>query len=122
LIAYGSAGSAALQRFKRLILPRHPQRFDEVQALAEAHGSGVSRRSSWPAAGPAESAEAMQADVWLGDSLGDVALYDALSDAALPGGSFAPLGGPNLIEAAACGCPILMGSYTFSLANRRAKN
>ena len=56
----------------------------------------------------------MVADVWLGDSLGEMALYYALSDVALLGGSFAPLGGQNLIEAAACGCPIVMGPHTFN--------
>jgi 3-deoxy-D-manno-octulosonic-acid transferase len=35
---------------------------------------------------------------------------------ALLGGSFAPLGGQNLIEAAACGCPLLMGPHTFNFA------
>jgi 3-deoxy-D-manno-octulosonic-acid transferase len=56
----------------------------------------------------------MSADVWLGDSLGEMALYYGLSDVALLGGSFAPLGGQNLIEAAACGCPVLMGPHTFN--------
>jgi 3-deoxy-D-manno-octulosonic-acid transferase len=114
LIATDSAKSARPPLFKPLIVPRHPQRFDEVQALAESQGLIVSRRSSWPAAGPAESADAVQADVWLGDSLGEMALYYALSDVALLGGSFAPLGGQNLIEAAACGCPVVMGPHTFN--------
>jgi len=100
---------------KALIVPRHPQRFNDVQALAVRHGFRVSRRSAW-AAGPAESSEAMQADVWLGDSLGEMALYYALSDVALLGGSFAPLGGQNLIEAAACGCPVVMGPHTFNFS------
>ena len=56
----------------------------------------------------------MQADVWLGDSLGEMALYYAMSDVALLGGSFAPLGGQNLIEAAACACPVVMGPHTFN--------
>jgi 3-deoxy-D-manno-octulosonic-acid transferase len=108
------AGSApASCRF--LIVPRHPQRFDEVQALAEKHGLRVSRRSSW-LAGPADSEQALQADLWLGDSVGEMALYYALSDVALLGGSFAPLGGQNLIEAAACGCPVVMGPHTFNFA------
>ena len=114
LIATDSAEGAAQRRFKPLIVPRHPQRFNEVQALAEAHGLRVSRRSSWPAAGPAANVEAMQADVWLGDTLGEMALYYAFSDVALLGGSFAPLGGQNLIEAAACGCPVVMGPHTFN--------
>ena len=114
LIATDSAGKATPQRFKPLIVPRHPQRFDEVEALARQQGLRVSRRSSWPAGGPFTSIEAQQADVWLGDSLGEMALYYALSDVALLGGSFAPLGGQNLIEAAACGCPVVMGPHTFN--------
>ncbi len=106
-------GSRGLPKW--LIVPRHPQRFGEVEALAEQHGLRVSRRSSWPA-GPAASEAAMQADVWLGDSLGEMALYYALSDVALLGGSFAPLGGQNLIEAAACGCPLVLGPHTFNFA------
>ncbi len=114
LIADDVTGSTPQTRFKPLIVPRHPQRFDEVQALAESLGLRVSRRSGWPAAGPFDSSEAMQADVWLGDSLGEMALYYGLSSVALLGGSFAPLGGQNLIEAAACGCPVVMGPHTFN--------
>jgi 3-deoxy-D-manno-octulosonic-acid transferase len=43
-------------------------------------------------------------------------LYYGLADVALLGGSFAPLGGQNLIEAAACGCPLVMGPHTFNFA------
>ena len=108
-----SVANSAEAAFKLLIAPRHPQRFDEVAALVERHGLRVSRRSQWEG-GPAASEEAMNADVWLGDSLGEMALYYGLSDACLLGGSFAPLGGQNLIEAAACGCPVVMGPHTFN--------
>ena len=92
-----------------MIVPRHPQRFDEVQRLCEQEGLSVSRRSSW--------ADAPQAaDVWLGDSMGEMALYYALADIALLGGSFEPLGGQNLIEAIAAGCPVVMGPHTFNFA------
>jgi 3-deoxy-D-manno-octulosonic-acid transferase len=110
----------AANSFKALIAPRHPQRFDEVAALAVQHGLRVSRRSGWPAAGPAASEDAMRADIWLGDTLGEMALYYSLSDAALLGGSFAPLGGQNLIEAAACGCPLVMGPHTFNFTEAAA--
>ena len=92
-----------------LVVPRHPQRFDEVAALVRGAGCSVSRRSSWAGA-------PQPADVWVGDSLGEMALYYGLADVALLGGSFAPLGGQNLIEAAACGCPIVMGPHTFNFA------
>jgi 3-deoxy-D-manno-octulosonic-acid transferase len=93
-----------------LVVPRHPQRFDEVAALAQQHGLSVSRRSGWEA-GPAA------ADVWLGDSLGEMSLYYGLADVALLGGSFEPLGGQNLIEAAASGCPVVMGPHTFNFSD-----
>jgi 3-deoxy-D-manno-octulosonic-acid transferase len=113
--AAATAGHQEHQRIRVLVVPRHPQRFAEVQALAESAGLTVSRRSTW-AAGPAQSDDAMQADVWLGDTLGEMALYYAMSDVALLGGSFAQLGGQNLIEAAACGCPIVMGPHTFNFS------
>ncbi|WP_049871363.1 3-deoxy-D-manno-octulosonic acid transferase [Ramlibacter tataouinensis] len=95
-----------------LVVPRHPQRFDEVAALAAQAGFRVSRRSGWSdLAGPADAAE-----IWIGDSLGEMPLYYGLADVALLGGSFAPLGGQNLIEAAACGCPVVMGPHTFNFA------
>ena len=100
---------------KYLLVPRHPQRFDDVAALVAQHGLTLSRRSSWQGS-PFENNEAMQADIWLGDTLGEMPLYYAMGDAALLGGSFAELGGQNLIEAAACGCPVVMGPYTFNFS------
>jgi len=96
-----------------LIVPRHPQRFDEVAALVTCAGFTLARRSSW---GGAPSAEAAHAQVWLGDSMREMALYYGVARVALLGGSFAPLGGQNLIEAAACGCPVVMGPHTFNFA------
>lgn len=96
-----------------LIVPRHPQRFAEVAALARAAGLRVVQRSTWADAPPAQ---ALQADVWVGDSLGEMALYYGVADVALLGGSFEPLGGQNLIEAAACACPVVMGPHTFNFA------
>jgi 3-deoxy-D-manno-octulosonic-acid transferase len=95
------------------IVPRHPQRFDEIARLIEAAGLTLARRSSW---GDEPPAAAMQADVWLGDSMREMPLYYGLATVALLGGSFEPLGGQNLIEAAACGCPVLAGPHTFNFA------
>jgi 3-deoxy-D-manno-octulosonic-acid transferase len=94
-----------------LVVPRHPQRFDEVAEMARAAGFIVARRSHWKDAPDDNFASA---DVWIGDTMGEMPLYYALADVALLGGSFAPLGGQNLIEAAACGCPVLMGQHTFN--------
>jgi len=102
---------ARTPRVQWLIVPRHPQRFDEVAALIGAAGWPVSRRSAWLDDTPPPQTENT---IWLGDSLGEMAAYYTLADAALLGGSFAPLGGQNLIEAAACGCPVVMGPHTFN--------
>jgi len=98
-----------------LVVPRHPQRFAEVAALMADRGWRVSRRSTW-VDGPDLDNQDDVNTLWLGDSLGEMALYYGLSDAALLGGSFAPLGGQNLIESTACGCPVVMGPHTFNFA------
>ena len=97
-----------------LVVPRHPQRFDEVATLVRAAGFTLARRSTW---GDTPSAVALGAQVWLGDSMREMPLYYAIANVALLGGSFAPLGGHNLIEAAACGCPLIMGPHTFNFAD-----
>ncbi len=97
-----------------LIVPRHPQRFAVVAELISANGFTVQRRSAWGADGPVQGTQAPT--IWLGDSLGEMALYYGLADVALLGGSFEPLGGQNLIEAAACGCPVVMGPHTFNFS------
>jgi len=96
-----------------LVVPRHPQRFDEVASLLRAARLTFLRRSAWADTVPAD---ARGVDAWLGDSMGEMALYYGIAQVALLGGSFAPLGGQNLIEAAACGCPVVMGPHTFNFA------
>jgi 3-deoxy-D-manno-octulosonic-acid transferase len=96
-----------------LLVPRHPQRFDTVAQLVRTAGLSLAQRSAWQA-GPVGAQ--LDADVWLGDSLGEMPVYFGAADVALLGGSFAPLGGQNLIEAAACGCPVVMGPHTFNFA------
>lgn len=97
-----------------VIVPRHPPRFDAVAEQVRAAGFTLARRSAFVADAPSDGA--LHADVWLGDSLGELAAWYALADVALLGGSFAPHGGQNLIEAAACGCPLVMGPSTFNFA------
>jgi len=101
--------AALRERVQWLIVPRHPQRFATVAACVRARALSVSLRSSW-------AERPLPATVWVGDSLGEMALYFGLADVALLGGSFAPLGGQNLIEAAACSCPVVMGPHTFNFA------
>lgn len=100
-----------------LVVPRHPQRFGAVAGLIEAAGWVCERRTQWGEQLTRGAAVApTQGSIWLGDSLGEMALYYSLADVALLGGSFEPLGGQNLIEAAACACPVVMGPHTFNFA------
>jgi 3-deoxy-D-manno-octulosonic-acid transferase len=89
-----------------LLVPRHPQRFDEVARMAEERGLSVARRSALP--------EQVDTDVLLGDSMGEMFAYYAACDCAFIGGSLLPLGGQNLIEACAVGKPVLVGEHTFN--------
>ena len=101
----------ALNAVQWLIVPRHPQRFDAVAQLIADAGFGVSRRSQWGDEPPLQ-----EGSLWLGDSLGEMPLYYGLSQVALMGGSFEPLGGQNLIESLACGTPVILGPHTFNFS------
>ena len=92
-----------------VLVPRHPQRFDEVAALIESAGLKCQRRSTLDGAPLAADTR-----VLLGDSLGELFAYYAACDVAFVGGSLAPLGGQNLIEAASVGRPVLVGPHTFN--------
>ena len=107
--------SIAATRPLLVVVPRHPQRFEAVAELIANAGFSLSRRSAWP--GDERPAAAADAEVWLGDSMLEMPAWYALADVALLGGSFAPLGGQNLIEAAACGCPVVMGPHTFNFTD-----
>jgi 3-deoxy-D-manno-octulosonic-acid transferase len=89
------------------IVPRHPQRFDDVEQLVRARGLSLQRRSEMTDA-------TVTADVLLGDSMGEMFAYYAACDCAFVGGSLLPLGGQNLIEACALGKPVLVGEHTFN--------
>lgn len=92
-----------------VIVPRHPQRFDEVAALIQQQGLRMQRRS---ANEPIKAAT----QIVLGDSMGELFAYYAACDIAFIGGSLLPLGGQNLIEACAVGKPVLIGPHTFNFA------
>ncbi len=90
-----------------VIVPRHPQRFDEVERLLAARGERFQRRSG---------AAAIAADtrIVLGDSMGEMFAYYCACDVAFIGGSLLPFGGQNLIEACAVGRPALIGPSTYN--------
>ncbi|QYF99712.1 MULTISPECIES: lipid IV(A) 3-deoxy-D-manno-octulosonic acid transferase [Massilia] len=96
-----------------VIVPRHPQRFDEVASLASARGFTLARRSQFGLDHGVDHGVG-GADVLLGDSMGEMFAYYAACDCAYIGGSLLPLGGQNLIEACALGKPVLVGEHTFN--------
>lgn len=99
------------ENFLVVIVPRHPQRFDEVANLIEERGFRWLRRSAWRSEHlPSE------VNVVLGDSMGEMFAYYAASDIAFIGGSLLPLGGQNLVEALSCGKPAIVGPHTFNFA------
>jgi 3-deoxy-D-manno-octulosonic-acid transferase len=90
-----------------VIVPRHPQRFADVAALAAARGFKVARRSDAGAIGA-------EVEVVIGDSMGEMLAYYHAADCALMGGSLLSFGGQNLIEACAMGTPVVLGPHTFN--------
>jgi len=100
-------GEAVPKDVLLVIVPRHPQRFEEVAALATARGLSVARRSD---TGPVDAS----ARVLVGDSMGEMLAYYAAADVVLMGGSFLDYGSQNLIEPAALGKPVIVGPSTFN--------
>ncbi|KVQ77369.1 3-deoxy-D-manno-octulosonic acid transferase [Burkholderia ubonensis] len=110
-----------------ILVPRHPQRFGEVEALVARNGLKCVRRSAWAAdaaalaAGqPAAARLPADVSVLLGDSMGELGAYYAAADVAFIGGSLLPLGGQNLIEACAVGVPVLIGPHVFNFTQATA--
>jgi 3-deoxy-D-manno-octulosonic-acid transferase len=100
-----------------LLVPRHPQRFDEVARLVEQQGLRLQRRSQLDlGTAPATPTLSAQTQVLLGDSMGEMFAYYTSCDIAFIGGSLLPLGGQNLIEACALGKPVLLGPHMFNFA------
>jgi 3-deoxy-D-manno-octulosonic-acid transferase len=94
------------------IVPRHPQRFDEVARAAAAAGFSVARRAALD--DPAVDWSGVE--LLVGDSMGEMDAWYALAGCAVIGGSLKPFGSQNLIEACAAGCPVLVGPSTFNFA------
>jgi 3-deoxy-D-manno-octulosonic-acid transferase len=104
--------------FCLFIVARHPQRFDDVFTQLQSSFTKVSRRSTMS---DQEFTDAInQGGVILGDSMGEMSFYYALSDIVIMGGSLLPLGGQNFIEACALGRPIILGEHTFNFQQASA--
>ena len=92
-----------------LLVPRRPERFDEVHALCLAQGFEVERRSAGLTA-------PCTADVFLGDSMGELLAFYAAADVAFVGGSLVPHGGHNVLEPALLAVPVVCGPHVFNFA------
>ncbi len=90
-----------------VLVPRHPQRFDEVAKLVKRAGLQMQKRSK-------DVPVMADTRVWLGDSMGEMYAYCAAADVAIIGGSWEKLGGQNPIEASTVGCPVIVGPHTFN--------
>ena len=98
-----------VERLLLLLVPRHPQRFDEVANLLARRKLSYLRRSDHRPLPP-------DCRVLLGDSMGEMAAYYTACDLAFIGGSLLPYGGQNLIEACAVGRPLLFGPHMYNFA------
>lgn len=89
-----------------VLVPRHPERFAQVAQLCQKRGYALARRSA------AESTT--NADILLGDTMGELMTLFGACDIAFVGGSLVPSGGHNMIEPAAWGVPVLTGPHLFN--------
>jgi 3-deoxy-D-manno-octulosonic-acid transferase len=102
------------ERIPRLLLvlvPRHPERFDTVAKLCRQRGFRIERRSE------RQDGAAPDTAILLGDTMGELLLFHAAADVSYIGGSLVPLGGQNLLEAAAVGTPVVFGPHMFNFSD-----
>lgn len=93
-----------------VLVPRHPERFDQVVELCQGRSLNVVRRS--------EQRECdIRTDVFVGDTMGELMLFFAASDIAFVGGSLVETGGHNLLEPASLGLPVLTGPHMFNFSD-----
>lgn len=93
-----------------VLVPRHPQRFDEVRANLRNRQIEFIARSTGESIGATTS-------VLIVDTLGELMMFYAAADIAFVGGSLVPIGGHNLLEPAALGLPVLTGPHNFNSAD-----
>ena len=90
-----------------VIIPRHPERFDEAFKIAKNAGFNVQRRSRIDKC-------AVDTDILIGDSMGEMMAYYSISDIAFVGGSLTDNGSQNMLEAASLSKPIIFGPSTYN--------
>ena len=95
------------ERFPKLLLlivPRHPERFKEVENLCIKNQLKVALRSQ-------QQTCSLRTDVYLADTMGELKMLYAAADVAFVGGSLVPVGGHNVLEPAVLGIPVMFGPY-----------
>ena len=102
-------GNLSVKRLLLIVVPRHPQRFNEVAEMILAKGLRMQRRSENPIIDA-------QTEVLLGDSMGEMFAWHTVADVAFIGGSLLNFGSQNLIEACAVGTPVLLGPSTYNFS------
>ena len=93
-----------------LLVPRHPERFDEVAKLVQARGLSLGRRSE-------NDPLTAEMQVYLGDSMGEMMSYYRLASIAFVGGSLVDTGCQNVLEPAAFGIPVVTGPSQYNFAS-----
>ncbi|CAC9954815.1 3-deoxy-D-manno-octulosonic acid transferase (EC 2.4.99.12)(EC 2.4.99.13) [uncultured Gammaproteobacteria bacterium] len=91
-----------------VIIPRHPERFNEVYKLAQKHKINIIKRS--------DNQICDHCDILLGDSMGEMMNYFDIANVVFMGGSLVKTGGHNMLEPAALAKPIIFGTYVFNFA------
>lgn len=97
-----------------MIVPRHPERFGTTETLVKRARFDYGLRSR-----ARDSYRGI--DVFIGDSMGELQMFYAASDVAFVGGSLVPVGGHNMLEAAALGIPVIFGPHVFNFASISAR-
>ena len=90
-----------------IFVPRHPQRFNEVELMLKKYRVAFVKRSD-------KKIKAKPYQFILGDSMGEMYAYYSLANVALMGGTILPYGGQNLIESMAMKVPVILGPHTYN--------
>ena len=88
-----------------VLVPRHPNRCDEIERQLIKKGLTVHRRSR---------GEDVNADIYLGDTMGEMGLFYRLAPLVFVGGSLVSFGGQNMLEPMRTGACTLIGPYAFN--------
>lgn len=93
-------------RLLLVIAPRHHRRFAEVADLCRQKGFKIALRT--------ESQTIPAVDILVLDTLGELLIFYGIADIAIVGGSFVPIGGHNVLEAAVWEIPVIIGPHYFN--------